>query len=49
MADQNANIDYIGVLNLLRHLLAEELISEAEHAKISALIAQKSGANIIVM
>ncbi|MEG0894046.1 MAG: hypothetical protein RSF89_10150 [Oscillospiraceae bacterium] len=45
----DANIDFVGALNLLRHLLAEGEISEAEHAKISALIAQKSGANIIVM
>lgn len=49
MAGQNANIDFIGVLNLLRYLFAKGQISEEERAKISALIAQELGANIIVM
>jgi hypothetical protein len=49
MADQNANIDFIGVLNLLRYLFAKGQISEEERAKMSALIAQELGANIIIM
>jgi hypothetical protein len=49
MADRNANIDFIGVLNLLHYLIAEGQINEEERAKMSALIAQELGANIIIM
>ncbi|MDD3541651.1 MAG: hypothetical protein PHO69_03135 [Petrimonas sp.] len=45
----NANIDYLGMLNLLRHLLNKGVISRKEYDKIAARLAAQSGADIIVL
>lgn len=44
----NANINYIGILNLLRKLVEAGAITEAESKKISQHIAIKTGANIVI-
>ena len=45
----NANINYIGILNMLRYLVEKEAITEAESKKIAKHIAIKTGANIVVL
>lgn len=42
------NADYLGIVNLLRHLLNEELISGTEAKKIAARIKARLGADIII-
>lgn len=49
MTENNVNIDFIGIMNLLRYLLAEGHITEEERSCISARIAYNTGANIIVL
>ncbi len=46
MTEANANIDLCGIRNLLR-LLLEQGFTEAELKKITARIAQETGADII--
>ena len=44
----NANINYVGTLNLLRQLVEAGAITIAESKKIARHIAIKTGANIVV-
>ena len=44
----NPNINYIGILNLLRQLVEKGIITEAESKKIARHIAIKTGANIVI-
>ena len=44
----NANIDYLGLLALLRRLLALELISDSEAKKIAARLRVDMGADVAV-
>lgn len=45
----NVNIDYIGILNLLRQLVENGVIANAESKKIAGHIAVKTGANIVIL
>lgn len=45
----NANINYIGILNMLRYLVEKGALTKAESKKISEHIAKKTGANIVVL
>lgn len=44
----NANINYIGILNLLRRLVETGTITMAESKKIARQIAIKTGVNIVI-
>ena len=44
----NANVDYLGLLNLLRGLRDRGLLSEAETKKIAARLRAELGATIFV-
>lgn len=44
----NPNINYIGILNLLRQLVENGIITEQESKKIARHIAIKTGANIVI-
>ena len=44
----NANINYIGILNMLRYLEEKGAITKTERRKIAEHIAIKTGANIVV-
>ena len=44
----DANINYIGILNLLRKLVEAGAITMAESKKIAQQIAIKTGANIVI-
>ncbi len=44
----NANVNYIGILNLLRQLVEKGVITKAESKKIAQHIAIKTGANIVI-
>lgn len=44
----NANIDYLGLLTLLRHLLALGLVSDSETKKIAALLHVDMDADIAI-
>lgn len=44
----NANVDYLGLLNLLRGLRGRGLLSEAETKKIAARLRAELGATIFV-
>ncbi len=44
----NANINYVGILNLLRQLVEKGAITKAESQKIARHIAIKTGANIVI-
>ena len=44
----NANINYLGILNLLRQLVEAGAITAAESKKIAQHIAIKTGANIVI-
>ena len=44
----DANINYIGVLNLLRQLVKAGAITRAESKKIARHIAITTGANIVI-
>lgn len=48
MEVRNANVDYCGVVNLLRDLLKRGLCTKAEARKIAAQIAVQYGADIII-
>ena len=45
----NANVNYIGILNMLRYLVEKGAITKAESKKIAQHIATKTGANIVVL
>ena len=45
----NANINFIGILNMLRYLEEKGAITKAERRKIARHIAIKTGANIVVL
>lgn len=45
----NANINYIGILNMLRYLVEKGAITKAESKKIAGHIAIKTGANIVIL
>lgn len=49
MVKMNANINYIGILNMLRYLVEKGAITKAESRKIAEHIALKTGANIVVL
>ena len=44
----NANINYIGILNMLRYLVEKGAITKDESKKIARHIAIKIGANIVI-
>lgn len=43
----NANVDYLGLLNLIRGLLNAEMISKTEAKKIAARLKVEMGANVV--
>ena len=43
----NQNINYIGMVNLLRHLQNAGLVSRTEARRITARLRTETGANII--
>lgn len=45
----NANVNYIGILNMLRYLVEKGVITKTESKKIAGHIALKTGANIVVL
>ena len=48
MGSKNANVDYCGIIVLLRKLVAEDICTAKEAQKIAARIAVQSGVSIIV-
>lgn len=48
MTVRNANVDYCGVVNLLRDLVKRKICTKAEAKKIAAWIAVQYGADIII-
>lgn len=44
----NTNINYVGILNLLRQLVETGAITVTESKKIARHIAIKTGANIVI-
>ncbi len=48
MTERNANIDYCGIVNLLRALITNGLITEKEARKIAARIAVKNQVDVIL-
>lgn len=44
----NMNVDYCGIVNLLRHLVKNSLITEKEAKKIAARIAVENQVDIIL-
>ena len=48
MAIQNVDIDYCGIVNLLRQLVAEEICTEREAKKIATRIAAQLRPTIIL-
>ena len=45
----DANINYLGILNLLRKLVEAGTITRSESKKIARQIAIKTGANIVIL
>lgn len=45
----DANVDYLGLLNLLRGLQARGLITQSEAAKIAARLKVSLGADIFIL
>ncbi len=45
----NPNINYIGILNMLRYLVEKGVITKAESKKIARHIAIKTGTNIVIL
>jgi len=45
----NANINYIGILNMLRYLVEKGAITKAESKKIARHVAIETGANIVIL
>jgi len=48
MTEQNVNIDYCGIVNLLRALISSGFITEKEARKIAARIAVKNQVDVIL-
>ena len=48
MSGRNANIDYCGVIRILRHLGVKGICTEKEARKIADRIAAQYGADIII-
>lgn len=48
MSSQNVNLDYCGIVNLIRHLLQNGACTEQEAQKIASRIATISGADIVL-
>ena len=48
MAVRNVNVDYCGVVNLLRDLIKRGICTKAEAKKIAVRIAVQYGADIII-
>lgn len=48
MSGRNVNIDYYGVILILRHLVSREICSRREAEEIVARIATQYGANLII-
>ena len=48
MTVRNANVDYCGVVNLLRDLIKRGICTKTEAKKIAAQIAVQYGADIII-
>ena len=48
MGSQNVNVDYCGIIVLLRKLVAEGICTAKEAKKIAARIAVQNGVSIIV-
>ena len=48
MTIQNVDVDYCGIVNLLRQLVAEEICTEGEAKKIAARIAAQLHTTIIL-
>ncbi len=48
MTERNANVDYCGIVNLLRALIASGIITEKEARKIAARIAVKNQVDVIL-
>ena len=44
----NANVNYLGILNMLRYLVEKGAITKDESKKIAQHIAKKTGANIVI-
>ena len=45
----NVNIDYLGILELLRQLEEQGVITRTESKRIAGHIAKKNGANIVIL
>ena len=48
MTERNVNVDYCGIVNLLRHLVKNSLITEKEAKKVAARIAVENQVDIIL-
>lgn len=48
MSGRNANIDYCGVIRILRHLVVKGICTEKEARKNADRIAAQYGADIII-
>ena len=48
MTIQNVDVDYCGIINLLRQIVAEEICTEREAKKIAARIAAQLQTSIIL-
>ena len=48
VTERNVNVDYCGIVNLLRHLVKNSLITEKEARKIAARIAVKNNVDIVL-
>lgn len=48
MSERNANIDYYGVILILRHLISREICTKGEAEKIAARMAAQYGADLII-
>ncbi len=45
----NANVNYIGILNMLHYLVEKGVLTKVESKKIARHIAIKTGANIVIL
>ncbi len=48
MTERNVNVDYCGIVNLLRHLVKNSLITKKEAKKIAARIAVENQVDIVL-
>ena len=47
-AEMDANINYIGILNLIHLLMEAGIITEIERRQLARYIAMKTGTNIVI-